>query len=105
MDWIKQLLDTVQQWRMSSERRKPRQAHLESLKLELLAARTREAELLKLLAEKDAQIRLVLEERFYRPTLAGNQAPAQAPMFDPAMLEDVTVFDETADKLAAEASR
>jgi hypothetical protein len=40
-----------------------------SLRDQLRAAHARELELLRQLAEKDAQIRLVLEERFFKPVV------------------------------------
>lgn len=76
--------------------------HAEDLRHELRASRVREAELLKLVAEKDAQIRLVLEERFYRPAVTPALLTKSAEPPDPNFLNDVAAFDPEADAATIE---
>lgn len=82
--------------------RKPQTDPAEILLEQLRAERALRTELLRQLAEKDAQIRMVLEDRFYRPvvTEAGEKPVPRAPLFDPEILNDVAQFDEAADAMA-----
>jgi len=55
------------------------------------------------LAEKDAQIRMVLEERFYHPLPAAPEKRAKSTVpFAPSDVEDVVHFSEAGDQQAVE---
>jgi hypothetical protein len=68
---------------------------------ELQAARDREQELLRQLAEKDAQIRLVLEDRFFKPVLAERPRIAEN-ILKENLEEDVVRFPTAGDAKAIE---
>lgn len=71
--------------------------HLQDLRNEVAAQRALVDRLVAQLAERDAQIRMVLEERFYRPVVTGGveQQPAAV---GPEWFSDVTQFDAGSDE-------
>lgn len=72
---------------------------IRSLRLDLATARAHEAQLLDIIAEKDAQIRMVLESRFYRPIVTSSQPPPENDVhINAETLRDSPVFDADADK-------
>jgi len=73
------------------------QANLEDLRNEVAMLRHLAKQLISQLAERDAQIRMVLEERYYRPVqpAPADQRPA---VQDPAEFNDVTQFDSGSDE-------
>lgn len=77
---------------------------IEMLRDQLAAADARERELLRQLAAKDAQIQMVLEERFFKPIVTkpeGEPKVGSTPI-DPASIVDNTVFPTEGDKKAIE---
>lgn len=75
------------------------QRQLEAVNDQLTAGALREAELLKQLAEKDAQIRMVMEERFFRPHTPPRDSVADAPPSpDFGDMNDQGTFDAAADE-------
>ena len=75
---------------------RPEQANLQDLRNEVAMLRHLTQQLIRQLAERDAQIRMVLEERFYRPVQASPTEQMKAPL-DPADFNDVTQFDAGSD--------
>lgn len=71
--------------------------HLRDLRAEVAAQRALVDRLLAQLAEGDAQIRMVLEERFYRPVPAAPSEQAVSAVL-PVDLNDVTQFDAASDE-------
>lgn len=72
---------------------------MEALAREVERAHEREQALLKQLAEKDAQIRMVLEERFYHPVQpARNTSVRSTVVMRPEDVEDVVQFPVESDK-------
>jgi hypothetical protein len=76
---------------------------IELLRDQLAAADLRAKELLRQLAAKDDQIRMVLEERFFKPVIARTEADARVSTpFDTASIVDSTVFPTKGDQEAIE---
>lgn len=76
---------------------------LRSLEVQLKAKDAQLATLTALVAEKDAQIRLVMEQTFYRPVIAPRKdvdASKPSPADDASALSDVSEqeLDESADR-------
>lgn len=77
---------------------------IDVLRDQLATAAERETELLRQLAAKDAQIQMVLEERFFKPIVTrpeSEKVVASTPI-DPGSIVDNTVFPTEGDKKAME---
>lgn len=71
------------------------------LKEQLAAATKREFELLRQLSAKDDQIRMVLEEKYFKPVTTRTEPPAVSTVaINPADLADTTQFSAEGDKEA-----
>lgn len=72
--------------------------HLRDLRSEVASQRALVDRLMAQLAERDAQIRMVLEERFYRPVPAAGSEQQVVSAVVPADLNDVTQYDGSSDE-------
>lgn len=79
-------------WKLSADH-DPRDAHIADLQKQLDESRKEKSRISRQLEEVQAQIRMVMEERFYRPVLSG--VPTQQEPADASYLTDQPQYDDS----------